>query len=67
MKTNKTIKELLIGSITVAPMVYYIYLWSSLPATIPIHFDAHGNANNYGSKGYIAITLFCLTIGVYLF
>lgn len=67
MKTRKTIKELLIGCITVAPLVYYFYLWSSLPATIPIHFDALGHPNDYGSKSYIAITLFLLTIGVYLF
>jgi uncharacterized membrane protein len=66
MKTSKTIKELFIGCITVAPLVYYLYLWSSLPATIPIHFDAHGNPNNYGSRSYIAITLFFLTIGIYL-
>jgi len=67
MKKSKTIKELFIGCITVAPLVYYSYLWSSLPATIPIHFDAYGNPNNYGSRGYIAITLFFLTIGLYLF
>lgn len=67
MKTSKIIKELIIGSITVAPLVYYFYLWSSLPVTIPIHFDAHGNPNNYGSRGYIAITLIFLTIGTYLF
>lgn len=56
-----------IGFITIAPLLYYFYLWSSLPATIPIHFDAHGNPNNYGSISYMAITLFFLTIGIYFF
>jgi hypothetical protein len=41
MKTSKTIKELLIVFIAATPLVYYFYLWSSLPTTIPIHFDAH--------------------------
>ena len=27
--------------------------WSSLPATIPIHFDAVGNPDGYGSKAMI--------------
>lgn len=66
-QTSKTIKELFIVCITIAPLVYYIYLWSSLPTTIPIHFDAHGNPNNYGSRSSIAITLFLLTIGLSLF
>ncbi len=66
-QTSKTIKELFIGCITIAPLVYYLYLWSSLPTTIPIHFDAHGNPNNYGCRSSIAITLFLLTIGLYLF
>lgn len=66
MKRSKALKEWLIIAITVTPIVYYLFLWSSLPATIPIHFDAHGNPDNYGSRSYMAITLFFLTIGTYI-
>lgn len=67
MKTMKIFKELLIGSIVVAPLLYFLYMWNSLPMEIPIHFDAQGNPNNYGSRSYIALTLFFLSVGTYLF
>ncbi len=67
MKTSKPFKELFIGCIAIAPLLYYFYLWNSLPETIPIHFDAYGNPNNYGSRSYMAVTLLFLTIGVYFF
>lgn len=35
-----------------------VYIYSVLPQTIPIHFDAMGHANNYGDK----ITLFVLPV-----
>ncbi len=67
MKTAKIVKELLIGCMVVSPLIYYFYLWNTLPAEIPIHFDAHGNPNNYGSRSYMAITLLFLSLGTYLF
>lgn len=67
MKASRIFKELFIGCITIVPLAYYLYLWSSLPAIIPVHFDAQGNPNNYGSRGSMAVTLFFLTIGVYFF
>jgi immunity protein, SdpI family len=67
MKTNRILKELLIGCITITPLVFYLYIWNSLPTTIPIHFDAQGNPNNYGSRSYIAITILFLTVGSYFF
>jgi uncharacterized membrane protein len=67
MKTTKIFKELLIGIIVAAPLLYFFYLWNSLPDEIPIHFDAQGNPNNYGSKSNIALTLLFLSVGTYLF
>lgn len=67
MKTTRIFKELLIGSIVVAPLLYFLYIWNTLPTEIPIHFDAQGNPNNYGSRSYIALTLFFLSVGTYLF
>ena len=34
-------------------IILILQAWSSLPATIPIHFDAVGNPDGYGSKGMI--------------
>ena len=65
MKANKVLKELFIACITMAPITYYLLIWHTLPTTIPIHFDAHGNADNHGSRLYIAVTLFILTVGIY--
>lgn len=67
MKTTKIFKELLIGSIVVAPLLYFLYIWNTLPTEIPIHFDAQGNPNNYGSRSHIALTLLFLSVGTYLF
>ena len=67
MKTTKIFKELLIGGIVVAPLLYFLYIWKTLPTEIPIHFDAQGNPNNYGSRSHIALTLFFLSVGTYLF
>ncbi len=35
------------------PLVYALYLYRGLPDIIPIHFDANGLANDFGSKNYI--------------
>ncbi|MBU1012782.1 MAG: DUF1648 domain-containing protein, partial [Bacteroidetes bacterium] len=67
MKAQKPLKEIFIVLVTIAPLLYYFYLWSSLPETIPIHFDAIGNPNGYGSKNIITIVLLILTVGIYLF
>jgi len=66
MKTTKIFKELLIGSIVIAPLLYFFYIWNFLPAEIPIHFDAYGNPNNYGNKSDIALTILFLSVGTYL-
>ena len=66
MKSNKLLKEIILLFIAIVPLIYYIYLWNSLPARIPVHFDLHGNPNNYGSRYYIAYTLLFLNIGTYL-
>ncbi len=66
MKANKILKEIIIATVVVVPLLYYFYLWNSLPAAIPIHFDAVGNPNNYGSKTGMLWLLLFLTVGVYI-
>ncbi len=60
MRKTKIFKELIIGGIVVAPLLYLFYIWNNLPTEIPIHFNAHGNPDNYGSRSYVALTLFFL-------
>lgn len=66
MKTSKFSVEVLLLLIAAAPVLYFISLWNTLPVQIPIHFDAQGMPNNYGSKLVIAITLSVITLGTYL-
>lgn len=67
MKAKSLLKELLIIIITITPLFYYLYLWNSLPEILPMHFDMEGDPDNYGSKNFIGIGLFILTIGFYFF
>ena len=67
MRKTKIFKEIIIGGIVIAPLVYFFNIWNNLPTKIPIHFDAHGNPDNYGNRSYIALTLFFLSLGTYLF
>ena len=47
----------ILESIAIMGLLIGIYLviqaWPNLPATIPIHFDAAGNADGFGPKGMI--------------
>lgn len=54
--------ELLLIAIALFPLSYALYLWPTLPETIPIHFDASGKADGWGSKS----TVFLFT-GVCIF
>ena len=52
-----------------APIVYLIIIWKSLPETVAMHFDLNGNPDRYGNKNELWATgalLFVVTIGTYL-
>ncbi len=42
-------KESLIFVVLILPFIALAVAWPSLPARVPMHFDAHGNVNRYGS------------------
>lgn len=67
MKTKISLKELLIALISIAPILYFLYLWRSLPEIIPIHFDLEGNPDGNGSKNIIGIGLLFFSLGIYFF
>ena len=61
MKRETLIKELIVIVITLIPIVYLAVNWNLLPESMPIHFDAHGQPNGYGSR-YVYVWL---PVGLY--
>lgn len=48
---------------------YVLLNYNSIPETVPLHFDAQGNADNFGSKHNIWILMGIMTllfIGIYI-
>ena len=54
---NKLLK-VAIWPIVLAPVIYLVAVWNSLPDRLPVHFNLKGEADRYGSR-----TEFWLTIG----
>ena len=50
MKREKVIQELVLIILTMLPILYLALNWNLLPASMPIHFDVHGEPNGYGSR-----------------
>jgi uncharacterized membrane protein len=50
MKREKLFRELVLIVITLIPILYVVLNWNLLPETVPIHFDAKGEPNGYGSR-----------------
>jgi len=50
MKREKLIQELILIVVTLLPVLYLVVNWNLLPESMPIHFDAHGQPNGYGSR-----------------
>lgn len=51
------------------PAAYLAFVWNSLPASIPMHFDLEGNADRYGSRYELLTMIGILTavnVAVYL-
>ncbi len=66
MKTKAILKEAIIWMIIAVPFVYYAILYKDLPSQIPIHFDIHGNPDNFASKSGYWWVLATTTLGIYL-
>ncbi len=48
--SSKQLSLVLVVLLILAPLVYASFLYPSLPDTIPIHFNAKGEADGWGSK-----------------
>jgi uncharacterized membrane protein len=42
--------EMILWVFLLLPVIYLAYVWSTLPDTVPIHFDASGVPNGWGGK-----------------
>ena len=58
-------KEIPLWAIMLIPVAYICYVWGSLPDSVPIHFDIHGEANDWGSKWMIFL-MPAISLGTYL-
>ena len=61
MKKEKITRELVLIVLTLLPILYLFVNWNALPESMPIHFDAQGNPNGYGSRMVYVI----MPIGLY--
>jgi uncharacterized membrane protein len=62
MNRPKLLRELVIVVLTVLPVIYLFVNWNLLPESMPIHFDAKGTPNGYGSRW----VYFFLPVGLYV-
>jgi hypothetical protein len=57
IRPQKSVWDRVLEVIAIAALAYGVVLvlqaWSTLPTTIPTHFDAAGNADGFGRKGMI--------------
>ncbi len=69
MKKTSSPGTWLVFIIICIPGIYAASIYSSLPQTIPIHFDISGNPNGYANKSslwFIMLLMAAVSAGVYL-
>ncbi|RNC84619.1 MAG: DUF1648 domain-containing protein [Balneola sp.] len=67
MSVTETIKkEWFVWLILLAPFVTSIYLWDQLPDEVPTHFNARGEADDWGPKWMNAFMLPGISVAVYI-
>ncbi len=69
MKKSSPLGTLLIFLVMMIPLIYAGSIYSSLPETIPLHFDINGKADGFGNKSKIWFVVILMTVvsaGIYL-
>ncbi len=64
--TEQLKKEWFVWLILLAPFVVSIYLWDQLPDEVPTHFNAMGEADDWGPKWVNAFMLPGISVAVYI-
>jgi len=65
MKFNLN-KEIPILSIVAIPFIYLVYIWSSLPEKVPMHWNIKGEIDRMGSKEELILIPLLLPLLVYI-
>jgi uncharacterized membrane protein len=65
MKKFKTFEAMILG-ITLIPLGYLGYIWNTLPAKVPMHYNIEGKADRFGSKMELLLTVIILPLVLYL-
>lgn len=61
-------KEIPFIIIALIPFVYLVFVWKHLPEMVPMHWNASGEIDRYGSKNELWLTTFIMAgIGYFLF
>lgn len=69
MKKTSPMGTLVILLIIILPLIYAASIYSSLPGTIPVHFNLSGKVDRYGDKNniwFVSILLAVVSAAVYL-
>ena len=54
---NRKKMILLTSLLTLLPMLLGLLLWNRLPEEMPIHFNSHGEVDDWGSKAFVVFFL----------
>lgn len=65
MKTSP-VKELPILLVIALPFMYLAFIWNTLPAQVPIHWNAQGEIDGYSARISLLIIPFALPLLTYL-
>lgn len=66
MQNARFLKHVMICAIIIAPVIYLWWIWDTLPASMPLHYDMSGKVDRIGGKGEFLMGILILC-GVNLF
>lgn len=62
---NKYIKELILWTLMMIPVIYLLLIYTHLPIMIPTHFDFNGQPNDWTQKTSVPYLIAALNLGTY--
>ncbi|MBB6612868.1 SdpI family protein [Pontibacter sp. Tf4] len=66
MKKRSNFLEILIWSLMLVPLAFLFLNWAELPDRVPIHFNHKSEADDWGSKNFLAGLVLFMTLGMNL-
>lgn len=68
MENRSFLKHLPFIALATLPILFLVFYWNKIPTSVPTHFDAHMQPNNYSTRvEFFLVELFisALSVGVY--